>query len=114
MLASSAGLRVDRPKGVSVTAKPLVAAACTVVPVAINPGASGNAAVPANAALLVHVFPEKAALAPELTSFTTTEFGRTPVNVLLTKSAFTESETNPFGVIRQEQQEISCSSGEKA
>jgi len=32
--------------------------------------------------------------------------------VLLIKSAFTESDSNAFGVIGQEQHEIICSSGE--
>ena len=44
----------------------------------------------------------------------TTEFGLTPVSVLLVRSSLTDSEFSPFGVTRQEQQEINCSSGEKA
>src|SRR2546422_7673202 len=47
-------------------------------------------------------------------SFTTIEFGRTPVSVLLTRSLLAERDTSPLGVIRQEQQEINCSSGENA
>ena len=44
----------------------------------------------------------------------TTELGLTPVSVLLVRSSLTESEFRPFGVTRQEQHEINCSSGENA
>ena len=115
MLASSAALSEPLLNGVSVVANvPATGAAWTVVPKANMPLASGNVAEPANAALLVQLPPAKLAPAPVLTSFTTTELGRTPVRVLLIRSLFTESEANPFGVIRQEQQETNCSSGENA
>ena len=42
----------------------------------------------------------------------TTEFGRMPVSVLLVRSLTTDRLFKPFGVIRVEQHEISCSSGE--
>ena len=44
----------------------------------------------------------------------TTAEGTAGVNVLLTRSVFTDNETRPFGVTGQEQQETNCSSGEKA
>jgi hypothetical protein len=47
-------------------------------------------------------------------NFTAIEPGRTPVNVLLVRSFTTDKEASPFGVTRQEQQEINCSSGENA
>ena len=112
--ANSPGLKLARKKGVSVTLNPVVGAPCSVVPNACIAPTNGKAAVPASAALLVQEVPLNAIPAPVLTSFTTTEFGRTPVSVLLVRSLVTDSETKPFGVIRQEQQEISCSSGENA
>src|SRR5579864_6655304 len=66
------------------------------------------------AALLVQLVPVPPVPASVDTSLTTTELGRTPVKVLLTRSLFTDKETRPFGVTRQEQQETSCSSGENA
>lgn len=115
MLASSAALSVPRENAVSVVANvPATGAEWTVVPKANIPFASGNAVEPANAALLVQFVPVNPAPAPVLTSFTTIELGRTPVSVLLIRSLFTESEANPFGVIKQEQQETNCSSGENA
>ena len=45
-------------------------------------------------------------------SLITMDVGTPGVRVLLIKSLRAESETNPSGVIGQEQQEISCSSGE--
>lgn len=113
MLASSSGLSVAFRKGVSVTPKvPATGAIWIVVPNANRPGANGNAADPAVAALFVQLMPVYVGPAPVLTNFTTTEFGFTPVSVLLITSSFTDKETNPLGVIRQEQQEINCSSGE--
>ena len=115
MLVSSAALSVPRLNGVSVVANvPCTAAAWTVVPKANMPFASGNAAEPANAALLVQFVPVNPTPAPVLTSFTTTELGRTPVRVLLIKSLLTDREAKPLGVIRQEQQDTNCSSGENA
>lgn len=71
-------------------------------------------AVPVNeAALLVQLVPVPPVPARVARSLITTEFGRTPVSVLLIKSFCAESETSPFGVTRQEQHEINCSSGEK-
>ncbi len=82
MLASSCGLSVAARNGDSVVAKPPVESACTVVPKASKPLTKGKAAVPANPALLVQVAPVNPAPAPVLTSFTTTEFGRTTVKDL--------------------------------
>ena len=45
---------------------------------------------------------------------TTIAVGTAGVKVLFTRSRRAESETSPFGVTGQEQQEIICSSGEKA
>ena len=42
------------------------------------------------------------------------ELGRKPVRLLLIRSLLTDKETSPLGVIRQEQQETNCSSGENA
>ena len=113
-LANSAGLKVAFKNGVSVTANPPDTLACTVVPKASNPEANGKAAVPASGALLVQVVPVAVGPASVFNSLTTMELGLTPVSVLLTKSLFADRDTNPFGVIRQEQQETSCSSGENA
>lgn len=115
MLANSCSLSVALKNGVSVTARP-PGAVWMVVPYASIPFTIGKAVPPmvASAALLVQVVPVKVSVAPVFTSFMTTELGRTPVRVLLIRSLVTESETSPFGVIRQEQQEINCSSGEKA
>ena len=114
ILANSCGLKVALEKGVSVGVKPAPGAACSVVPKERMPPASGKASVPANAALLVQAVPVKPGPAAVFTNFTTTELGRTPVSVLLTRSWLTERETKPFGVIKHEQQETSCSSGENA
>ena len=46
-------------------------------------------------------------------NLTTTDDGTAGVRVLLMRSFLTESETSAFGVTTQEQQETSCSSGEK-
>ena len=81
-----------------------------VVPQASKPGTAKKLPDPAVAALLVQL----PALVVVLSSFTTTELGLTPVKVLLTKSRFTDRFTSPLGVTWQEQQEISCSSGENA
>src|SRR5271165_374443 len=83
-----------------------------VVPHASIPRASPSPETVA--ALLVQLDPDPPVPARVETSFTTTELGRTPVKVLLTRSLFTDKETKPFGVTRQEQQETSCSSGENA
>ena len=74
----------------------------------------GKVADPACAALFVHAMPVKVGPAPVVTNFTTMEFGLVPVNVLATKSLLTEREANPLGVIKQEQHDTNCSSGEKA
>ena len=73
-----------------------------------------KAGVPASAALLVQLVPVPPVPAMVAINFTTTEFGRIPVNVLPSRSVVTDKEARPFGVIKQEQQEINCSSGEKA
>ena len=73
-----------------------------------------KAEVPASAALLVQLVPVPPAPAVVAINFTTTEFGRIPVSVLPSKSVVTDKEARPFGVIKQEQHEISCSSGENA
>jgi hypothetical protein len=44
----------------------------------------------------------------------TTEVGITPVSVFCVRSRVTPRLAKPFGVTRQEQHEISCSSGENA
>ena len=66
------------------------------------------------AALLLQDVPEPPVPAKVASSLTTIEFGRIPVRVLLTRSLFPVRFTSPFGVTKQEQQEISCSSGENA
>lgn len=116
-LASSSRLMRLPLNDVSVTLLRVVApvgAVWMVVPHPRTPGAKGNAGEPASAALLVHAAPLKAGPAPVLTSLTTTELGRIPVSVLLTKSLLIERETSAFGVTRHEQHEINCSSGESA
>ena len=84
------------------------------MPQASIPPTIGFAAAPAVAALLAQEVPEPPAPANVDTNLTTMEFGRIPVNVLLTRSLFAVRCTRPFGVTRQEQQEINCSSGENA
>jgi len=113
MLASSPGFKVAGLKGVSVMLNGIPAgsgstlvAEWRVVPQARTPFAKGNAALPAVAALLLQVEPAKVGPAAVATSLTTIEFGRIPVSVLLTRSRFAVRFTSPFGVIRQEQQEI--------
>ena len=71
------------------------------------------------AALFVQVLPVKVGTpplppVPVVISFITAEFARIPVNVLFIRSLVTDKETNPLGVITQEQQVTSCSSGENA
>ena len=115
MLASSATLRLPRRACVSVTANvPVTGAAWMVVPKASKPEANGKLAEPATAALLVQLVLLNALPAPVFTIFKITEFGRTPVKVLLSTSLLSEREARPFGVMRQEQQETNCSSGENA
>ena len=53
--------------------------------------------------------PEGAVLA---NSLTTMAVGTAGVRVLLIKSLLADSDVSPFGVTKQVQQEISCSSGE--
>ena len=84
------------------------------MPKAKEPAARGKLVVPASAALFVQFMPVNAAPAAVFRSFKTMELGLMPVRVLLIKSLFTDSETSPFGVIRQEQQATNCSSAEKA
>ena len=119
--ASSSRFNIAGMKAVSVVANPATAPACRVAPQASIPLAIGKGAAPpgteANAALLVQEVappPATATLASVLSSLITTELGRMPVKVLLTRSPFTDKDTKPLGVIRQEQQEINCSSGENA
>ena len=115
ILANSCALSVDWRIAFSVVLK-AAPNGWIVVPKPNEPLAiNGFAAFcPATAALFVQVDPTKPAPAPVGTTFTITEFGLTPVSVLEIISAFTDRETKPFGVTRHEQQEISCSSGEKA
>jgi len=111
-LAASPKLRVEGVNGVSVTAVP-VGLGCTDVPQAANPSAS-VAVVTAVEALFVQSVPLPPVPATVDNNFTAIEPGRTPVSVLLVRSFTTDNEASPFGVTRQEQQEISCSSGENA
>ena len=115
MLANSVGLNDACENGVSVTPNdPAIGVLWIEVPNARSPGASGKLVDPAIAALELQEVPVNVGPAPVFTSFTTTEFGRTPVNVLLSRSLTTDRELKPLGVTRQEQQAINCSSGEKA
>ena len=116
MLSNSDGPSFAKRKGVSVVAnEPAAGPACAVVPQATIPAASLNPlTLPATAALFVQDAPAKSELALVATILMTTELGRTPVRVLLIKSLLTDREINPFGVIRQEQHDTNCSSGEKA
>ena|SRR5581483_1533896 len=111
MLANSAGLSVDGVNGNSVTASGRGGRLWIVVLQAAMPRASGKAALPAAAALFEQLVPDPPLPARVETSFTTMEGGTTPVSVLLVRSLATNKLARPFGVIRQEQQEISCSSG---
>ena len=117
MLNSSGGLNVASNAGRSVVTKlpPITAGACSVVPHACAPPTTGLLGEPAKAALLVQVVPVKEGPGPVavVTSLITALLGRMPVNVLKSTSFVTDKETSPFGVIKQEQQATSCSSGEK-
>ena len=115
MLVNSDGPIVAKRKGVSVVAnEPGAGPACAVVPQASIPAASLNpCTVPARAALFVQDVPAKSELALVERILMTTELGRTPVRVLLIKSLLTDKDISPFGVIRQEQHDTNCSSGEK-
>ena len=84
--------------------------------VAGEPGVTGRAwMVVPHAAIPVTKFPTvtvAALQAPFVAiSLITTAGGTTPVNVLLIRLFFTESEASPSGVTLQVQHEISCSSG---
>ena len=111
---NSAALNVDGVKALSVT--PNVVAglpgvtgkAWIVVPQAAMPPAKRLVDEPTVEAL------QEAALVPAVaTSLITMDVGTPGVRVLLIKSLRAESDTKPSGVIRQLQQETSCSSGEK-
>src|SRR5579871_2812678 len=107
MRLKSTALNVAGVKGVSTTKAgvPPTVAAWDVEPHANMPVIwASRATVEAS-----QTFPVAGALPINLM---TTELGMAGVKVLLIRSFFTESETNPFGVTRQLQQEISCSSGE--
>src|SRR5205823_4872576 len=81
---------------------------CSFVPQAASPGASPVSEI---------VEAELLQLPPTgtvETSLTTTDVGTAGVSVLLIRSLRTDSETKPFGVTGQEQQETICSSGENA
>jgi len=101
ILVNSAELRVAGTKGLSVRAYPPAGSAWSVVPQAANP-ATG---IPGVAAL--HVPPAVAR------SLITIAPGTAGVKVLLIRSFLAESDTRPFGVTVQEQQDTNCSSGEK-
>ncbi len=112
MRASSAELSIVSENGVSVTPNvpegvPTVTGVEWIdVPQADKPPASAREAGVTVDALQVGC--------AEASSFTTMEVGTPGVSVLLTRSLRAESETSPFGVTKQEQQDTSCSSGEKA
>ena len=107
---NSPALRSELRKGDSVTMndagseEPL--AEWIFVPQEARPEERG--AVPAVAAELLQLPP----LGTVASSLTTTDAGTVGVSVSLTRSVFTDSETSPFGVTGQEQQETNCSSGE--
>src|SRR5579871_1782598 len=107
MRLNSPALKVTGAKAVSTpnVGVPPTVLAWEVLPQATMPVASVAVAVDEAS----QTFPVAGMLA---SSLTTTEFGMAGVRVLLIRSFFTESDTNPFGVTRQAQQEISCSSGE--
>src|SRR5882724_7710068 len=67
-------------------------------------------AVPTEAAEFVQL----PAIGDVASSLITRAVGTAGVSVLLARSFFAESETKPFGVTGQEQQDTSCSSGVKA
>src|SRR5262249_23704259 len=99
--ASSAALRVAGAKRPSVNANPpgVVDRAWIDVPQASRPVARAPGA--------------EALQAPvKDTSLTTIELGTAGVNVLVATSLRADNETKAFGVTTQQQQEISCSSGE--
>ena len=110
ILVSSAALSVACVNGASVGVKSPVTAACKLVRQACKPAASGLGA----AARFVQLVPLPPGPAKVESSFTTIELGRTPVSVFAMMSWSTERDTKPFGVTKQEQHEINCSSGEKA
>src|SRR5450631_2685495 len=113
MRASSAPLRVALVKRVSVSpyvvegVPGVTGRAWMVVPKAAMPVTSKLFPVPTVEAL------QEAAVVPvDATSLTTMDVGTPGVRVLLIKSLRAERETSAFGVTRQEQQDINCSSGE--
>ena len=73
-----------------------------------------SVAVVTIAALLLQLVPDPPGPASVERSFTTTEVGTTPVKVRIVRSRLTPRFTNPFGVTKQEQNAINCSSGENA
>src|SRR5262249_27094556 len=98
MRANSAALKPFSLNPVSVTAIP-AGPWWSVVP---------QATIPAAVVAAVAVEALQAAAPAVASSFITTEFGRAGVNVLLTRSPFTERDTSAFGVTLQEQHETSC------
>src|SRR5437660_257619 len=104
--ASSPALKPGCANWVSVTPNVtvVVGAAWIVVPQATIPAAR----LATGTLDALQVVPDVAII------FTTIEVGRAGVRVLLMRSLTAESDTNAFGVTVQEQQEINCSSGEKA
>jgi hypothetical protein len=120
-LASSAGFGDATVNGVSVNAYVGVVVdvfACRLVPHATMPGASVTAPVPTRAADVPHglvVVPTPAPGGAVATNLITNEVGLgRPLNILFSRSFCTDSETNPFGVIGQEQQDKISSSGAMA
>ena len=121
-LASCWSLVYDRKKGTSLAAKLLATGVFSnLVPQARRPESPagtllflkiGKFAVPASAALFVQFVPLPVGPASVGIRVTVSELGRIPVSVLLIKSPSIERLASPFGVIIQEQQETSCSSGE--
>src|SRR3954454_21583087 len=98
-----APLSASAVNSVSVVAKPPPGAACSVVPHATSPGASG----PGDAASHVPF------TGLDASSFTTTDDGVEGVIGLLIRSLTTPRFAIPFGVTGQLQQATICSSGEK-
>src|ERR1017187_6618553 len=102
--ANSPALKPACVNAVSVTVGVPAGTAWTVVPQATMPAARfATGTLDA-----LHEVPAVAI------NFTMIEFGRAGVSVLLMRSWTAESEIRAFGVTVQEQQEINCSSGEKA
>src|SRR5579871_1494472 len=116
MRVSSAALIVDGVNAVSVIrlGVPPTAVACEVVAHAAMPGTAlfTPAAVPALHTGIPKPPPVLMISCDVAYSLIITEFGIAGVSVLLIRSFFTDSDTNPFGVTMQVQHEISCSSGE--